>query len=48
MRWASDVARMGEVHSTRFWWESTKERDHSEDRDEDGRMDIRMDIREIG
>jgi len=24
--------------STRFWWESRKERDHSEDRGADGRM----------
>jgi hypothetical protein len=30
---------------TRFWWESPKERDHSEDRGVDG---IRMDLREIG
>jgi hypothetical protein len=30
---------------TRFWWESPKERDHSEDRGING---IRMDRREIG
>jgi hypothetical protein len=30
---------------TGFWWESPKERDHSEDRGVDG---IRMDLREIG
>jgi hypothetical protein len=29
----------------RFWWESQKERDHSEDRGEDG---IKMDLNEIG
>jgi hypothetical protein len=28
-----------------FWWESPKERDHSEDQGIDG---IRMDLREIG
>jgi hypothetical protein len=28
----------GRVKCTRFWWESPKERDHSEDRDVDGRM----------
>jgi hypothetical protein len=32
-------------NSTRFWWESPKERDLSEDQDEDG---IRMDLGEIG
>jgi hypothetical protein len=30
---------------TRFWWESPKERDRSEDQGVDG---IRMDVREIG
>jgi alpha-glucosidase (family GH31 glycosyl hydrolase) len=30
---------------TRFWWESPKERDNSEDQGVDG---IRMDLREIG
>jgi hypothetical protein len=30
---------------TRFWWESPKEGDHSEDRGVDG---LRMDLREIG
>jgi hypothetical protein len=32
---------MGEerkIVCTRFWWESPKERDHSEDRSVDGRM----------
>jgi hypothetical protein len=33
--------------STRFWWGSQKERDHSEDQDIDGRMG-RMNLREIG
>jgi hypothetical protein len=33
------VARMGEVRKcTRFWWESPKQRDHSEDRGIDGRI----------
>jgi hypothetical protein len=46
MRWAGHVARMGEERtSTRFWWESPKERDHSEDQGMDG---IRMDLSEIG
>jgi hypothetical protein len=31
---------------TRFWWESQKERDHSEYQGVDGR--IRMDLRQIG
>jgi hypothetical protein len=32
MRWAGHVARMGRRENcTRFWWESPKERDHSED-----------------
>jgi hypothetical protein len=45
MRWASHVARMGEGEKyTGFWWESPKERVHSEDRGVDG---IRMDPREI-
>jgi hypothetical protein len=30
---------------TTIWWESPKERDHSEEQDVDG---IRMDLREIG
>jgi hypothetical protein len=30
---------------TRFWWENSKERDHSEDQGMDG---IRMDLGEIG
>jgi hypothetical protein len=30
--WAENVARMGEERNyTRFWWESLKERDHTED-----------------
>jgi hypothetical protein len=34
MRWAGQVARMGEKrHAYRIWWESQKERDHWEDRD---------------
>jgi hypothetical protein len=32
------VARMGDRKCTRFWWESPKERDNSEDRGVDGRM----------
>jgi hypothetical protein len=32
---------------TRYWWESPKERDHSEDRGVDGGW-IRMDLREVG
>ncbi|PNF40037.1 hypothetical protein B7P43_G11629 [Cryptotermes secundus] len=31
MRWARHVARMGEMNSYRYWWESQKERDHWED-----------------
>jgi hypothetical protein len=39
MRWARHVACMGEERKcTRFWWESPKEKDHSEDRCVDGRM----------
>jgi hypothetical protein len=37
MRWAGHVARKGE-EGTRFWWESPKERAHSEDRGIDGKM----------
>jgi hypothetical protein len=33
---------------TWFWWESVKERDHSDDRVVDGRVGIRMDRRQIG
>jgi hypothetical protein len=33
---------------TRFWWESPKERDHSEDRVVDGGDGHRMDLRETG
>jgi hypothetical protein len=32
---------------TRFWWESPKERQHSEDRGVDGRMGIRMDLKRL-
>jgi hypothetical protein len=39
MRWAGHVTRMGEERScTRFWWESQKERDHSEDQGVGGKM----------
>jgi hypothetical protein len=39
MRWAGHVARMGEERKyTRFWWESPKERDHSEDQGLGGKM----------
>jgi hypothetical protein len=32
IRWSGHVARIGEERKcTRFWWESPKERDHSED-----------------
>jgi hypothetical protein len=33
---------------TRFWWESAKERDHSEDHGVGGKNGIRMGLREIG
>jgi hypothetical protein len=36
MRWAGHVARRREQY-VRFWCESPKERDHSEDRSVDGR-----------
>jgi hypothetical protein len=35
----------GREMCTRFWWESPKEKDHSEDQGVDG---MRMDLREIG
>jgi hypothetical protein len=39
MRWAGNVARMGEEGKVcRLWWESQKERDHLEDQGVDGRM----------
>jgi hypothetical protein len=38
MRWAGNVARMEEESNTRFWWESPKERDHSEDQGVGGKM----------
>jgi hypothetical protein len=36
------VTHLGEESKvcTRFWWESTEERDHSEDRGVDGRMGL--------
>jgi hypothetical protein len=37
MRWAGDVARMGgERKVYKFWWESSKEIDHSEEQGVDG------------
>jgi hypothetical protein len=33
---------------TRFWWESPKERDHSEDQGVDGRVGSKWILREIG
>jgi hypothetical protein len=40
MRWAGHVARMAEERKLyrAFWWESPKERDHSEDQGVGGRM----------
>jgi hypothetical protein len=35
----------GEKVCTRFWWESLKKRDHSEDQGKDG---IRIDLMETG
>jgi hypothetical protein len=41
MRWAGHVARMEEREKcTRFWWESPKERDLSEDQGVHGRMGL--------
>jgi hypothetical protein len=38
---AGNIARMGRSGKcTRFWWESPKERDHSEDRGVDGSMGL--------
>jgi hypothetical protein len=40
MRWAGQVACIGEEKKCiRFWWESPKERGHSENQGLDGRMD---------
>jgi hypothetical protein len=33
---------------TVFWWESPKERDHSEDQGIDGKMESEWDVRKIG
>jgi hypothetical protein len=33
---------------TRFWWESSTERDHSEDQGVDGRMDTEWILRRLG
>jgi hypothetical protein len=33
---------------TRFWWESQKERDYSEDQGVGGKIGIRMDLGETG
>jgi hypothetical protein len=33
---------------TRFWWESPKEIDHSENQGVGGKMGVRIDLREIG
>jgi hypothetical protein len=39
MRWTGLVARVGEERKCRrFWRETLKERDHSEDRGVDGKM----------
>jgi hypothetical protein len=39
MRWAGHVARWERKEKcTRFWWESPKERDHSEDQGVGGKM----------
>jgi hypothetical protein len=39
LRWTGHVARVGEERNcTRFWWESPKERDDSEDRGVDRRL----------
>jgi hypothetical protein len=39
MKWAGHVARMEEEKKcTRFWWESPKERDHSEDQGVGGKL----------
>jgi hypothetical protein len=39
MRWARHVAHMGEERNVyRFWWESPKEGDHSEDQGVGERM----------
>jgi hypothetical protein len=42
MRWARNVARMGEEKVyTGFWWENLMERDLLEDPDVDGRIILR-------
>jgi hypothetical protein len=41
MSWVERVARRGEGRNfTRFWWESRKERDYSEDRGIDGMIGL--------
>jgi hypothetical protein len=43
------VARRGDGEKcTRFWWESPKERDHSEDPRRRWVYGIRIDLKEIG
>jgi hypothetical protein len=46
IRWAGYAWERKEK-CTRFWWESPKERDHSEDRGVDGRMGLKWILRRL-
>jgi hypothetical protein len=46
MRWAGNVARVRE-NCARSWWESPKERDHSEDQGVGGKMELEWILRRL-